>query len=127
MWIFFEISVPSGAPKDMFASVQSRNLTLFWSPPLRSQRNGVIISYLITCSSGDIIINTTRTSSTSLTITGLQPFTNYSCSIIAHTSVGGGPAATINATTRQDGKSLFKQRLFILRALANHKSISEQN
>ena len=84
--------------------MNSHNLTLSWSPPLSSQRNGVIISYLITCSSGDIIINTTRTSSTSLTITGLQPFTNYTCSVSASTIVGEGPAAAKSIVTKEESK-----------------------
>ena len=88
----------------MFASSNSHNLTLSWSPPLPSRRNGVIISYRINCSSGDIIINTTRTSSTSLTITGLQPFTNYTCSVSASTIIGDGPAAVVNTTTDEDSK-----------------------
>ena len=97
--------VPSGLPQNFTNSVTSRTLTLSWSPPLLSQRNGVIISYLITCSSGGSIINGTRTSSTSLTITGLQPFTNYTCSVRAATTVGDGPATPVrHIITDEDGE-----------------------
>ena len=96
--------VPSGVPQNFTISVSSRTFTLSWSPPLPSQRNGVITSYLINCSSGDSIINTTKTSSTSLTITGLEPFTNYTCSVSAATNLGDGPAAENTTSTNEDSK-----------------------
>ena len=97
--------VPSGPPQIFNISPNSRTLTLSWSPPLLSQRNGVIISYLITCSSGGSIINSTRTSSSSLTITGLQPFTNYTCSVRAATIVGDGPATLQDVITSEESKT----------------------
>ena len=97
--------VPNGLPQNSSVqSVTSRTLTLSWSPPLLSRRNGVIISYLITCSSGGSIINSTRTSSTSLTITGLQPFTNYTCSVRAATKLGDGPPAMNFRRTNEDSR-----------------------
>ena len=101
---FYILPEPNGLPQNITFLLTSRSLTLSWSPPLPSQRNGVIISYLITCSSGDIIINTTRTSSTSLTITGLQPFTNYTCSVSASTIIGDGPAVVNSAITSEESK-----------------------
>ena len=99
--------VPSGLPRNITNSVSSHTLTLSWFPPLLSQCNGVIISYLITCTSGGIIINSTRISSTSLTITGLQPFTNYTCSVRAATIVGDGPASPVHhIITDEDGEFL---------------------
>ena len=99
--------VPSGSPQDFRITTTSRTLTLSWSPPLSSQRNGVIISYLITCSSGGSIINSTRTSSTSLTITGLQPFTSYTCFVSAATIVGDGPAGANFTMTNEDSTLLI--------------------
>ena len=95
----------------------SHNITLSWSPPLPSQRNGVIISYLITCSSGDSIINSTRTSSTSLTITGLQPFTNYTCSVRAATIRGDGPAAVNTVETQKECRFLCYNNNFSISLL----------
>ena len=43
--------------------------------------------------------------------------TNYSCSITAHTSAGGGPAATTSVTTLQDGESVSTIRIFIVTSL----------
>ena len=101
-------AVPSGQPQTLIFSTTSHTLTLSWSPPLSSQRNGVIISYLITYSSGGSIINSTRTSSTSLTISGLQPFTNYTCSVRAATIVGDGPATMLDIVTSEDSKTTKK-------------------
>ena len=99
--------VPNGPPQDIDVTVTSHTLTLSWSPPLPSQHNGVIISYLINCSSGGSIINSTRTNSTSLTIAGLQPFTNYTCTVSAATMVGDGPATMRDAITSEDSKKKF--------------------
>ena len=98
--------VPNGPPQNINVEMTAHTLTLSWSPPLPSQRNGVIISYLITCSSGGSIINSTRTSSTSLTITGLQPFTNYTCSVSAATIVGDGPTTARTIETKKESKFL---------------------
>ena len=96
-------TVPSGPPLELVFSLTSHTIVLSWSPPLLSQCNGVITSYLINCTSGDSIINSTRTSSTSLTITGLEPFTNYTCFVRASTVVGDGPAAIIQTMTAEYG------------------------
>ena len=96
--------VPSGPPQDFTISVTSRTLTLSWSPPLPSQQNGVITSYILTWISGGNIINSTRTSSTSLTITGLEPFTNYTFSVNSSTVVGDGPAAVRSVVTNEDSE-----------------------
>ena len=97
-------TVPSGSPLNFTNSTTSRTLTLSWSPPLPSQRNGVIVNYLITCSSGGSIINSTRTSSTILTITGLQPFTDYFCLVRAATIAGDGPATVMHVLTKEESE-----------------------
>ena len=101
--------VPSGPPQNFINLVTSRTLTLSWSPPLPPQRNGVIINYLITCSLEGSIINSTRTSNTSLTITGLQPFTNYTCTVRAATIVGDGLASMLDIVTSEDSKKILLQ------------------
>ena len=101
-FIVISYLVPSGPPQNLVLSVMFHSIILSWSPPLLSQRNGVIINYLITCSSGGSIINSTRTSSTSLTITGLQPFINSTCFVSAATIVGDGPPATVSRVTSDE-------------------------
>ena len=73
--------------------------------------NGVITGYKLQCSGGREVFNrTVMGSQTTTTLSGLLPYTNYSCSITAHTSVGGGPAAVTNVTTEQDGEQIMNEK-----------------
>ena len=70
--------------------------------------NGVITEYQLQCFGGGQEHRwTVNGSQTTTTLSGLLPYTNYSCSITAHTSVGGGPAATTNVVTKQDGEYIL--------------------
>ena len=94
---------PGTPPRDLNGvSNDSRSLTLTWKAPV--QPNGVITEYQLQCSGGGQVFNRTVMETTT-TLSGLLPYTNYSCSITAHTSAGGGPAATTSVTTLQDGES----------------------
>ena len=82
----------------------SRTITLAWSPP--AKQNGVITGYSMLCSKSGVMPNNIisqnfSSSQTTATLSGLLPYTNYSCSITAHTSVGGGPSVTIDVTSKQ--------------------------
>ena len=83
-------------------SNDSRSLSLSWKAPV--QPNGVITEYQLQCSGSGQVFNRTVMETTT-TLSGLLPYTNYSCSITAHTSAGGGPAANTSVTTLQDGES----------------------
>ena len=91
----------------MFMSVDtsSKSISFTWKSPLKP--NGIILKYILQCSRLTEVSNMLKlqlnSSQTTATLSGLQPYTNYSCSIKAHTSVGGGPAATTSVTTEQDG------------------------
>ena len=95
-------AAPSGPPENFIASATSRILTLSWSPPLPSQRNGVTTSYFITCTIGGVTTSN-RISGTSQVI-NIEPFTNYTCTVSAATIVGDGPPATVNGTSDEDGE-----------------------
>ena len=97
-------TVPAGPPRHIIVIVEnSTTITLFWSAPLTP--NGVITDYQLQCSGdGQMLSYSVLGSQTTTTLSGLLPYTNYSCSITAHTSVGGGPAATTSVTTLQDGE-----------------------
>ena len=89
---------PSGPPQNITFIVASHSATFFWSPPIVSQQNGVITRYSIACISKFGIVDR-NTSSTSLNVTGLRPFTNYTCLVDAATVVGVGPPAVVQIMT----------------------------
>ena len=96
-------SVPSGPPQDFTISVTARRITVSWSPPLLLQRNGVITDYNVTCAF-DEVTSSIRYDNTSLSIS-VAPFTSYSCSVRAATSVGDGPATpVISGVTDEDSE-----------------------
>ena len=97
--------VPSGAPQEFTILSISHTLTLSWSPPLPSQRNGVITSYLVTCTIGGVT-NSNRISGTSQVI-NIDPFTSYTCSVRAATMVGDGPPATVSGTSDEDSEYII--------------------
>ena len=100
-------TVPAGPPRQVFAIAEnSKTVTLIWSAP--ATPNGVITEYQFQCSGGGQVFNR-AVMETTTTLSGLLPYTYYSCSITAHTSVGGGPAATTSVTTLQDGKYSYLQ------------------
>ena len=86
----------------VITTVTSKSVTLTWKPP--TEPNGFITEYQFQCSGESHAVNSNvMGSQTTNTLSRLLPYTNYSCSITAHTSVGGGPAATTSVTTLQDG------------------------
>ena len=94
-------TVPAGPPRQVFIVAESStSINVNWSAPLTP--NGVITEYQLQCSGGAQVFSRTVMETTT-TLSGLLPYTNYSCSISAHTSAGGGPAATTSVNTLQDG------------------------
>ena len=102
----FRSTVPTSYPQN-FAAVasNSRSATVTWDPPPMAQQNGIIILYTINVTvadSGEMFQLTSTT--TSLTVSTLQPFTTYFCIIAASTSVGMGPFSTVvTLQTPEDG------------------------
>ena len=100
-------SVPSSPPTNFTIDiVSSTDIELSWQPPVASDQNGVITNYSVSIeksSSGEIVAEQT-VSGISFSVTGLLPHTTYVCSVLASTSVGMGPAASLVTTTPQDGK-----------------------
>ena len=85
-----------------------------WDPVPEIDQNGIITTYeilygpLITFNGLVIggIANTTNGSESSLVITGLEEFVEYSIRMRAYTTVGPGPfSPVVSNTTFEDGKS----------------------
>ena len=110
----FSSTVPSSYPQNFTAvATSSRSAIVTWDAPPMAQQNGIIILYTINVTvadSGEMFQLTSTT--TSLTVSTLQPFTTYFCSIAASTSVGMGPFSTvITLQTPEDG-TLLCMRLY---------------
>ena len=97
-------TVPSGSPRNVTVSVRnSRSISLSWDPPKLPEQNGILRQYIVTVSSGSTFTRMVSSSHTFLTIGGLRPFTNYTCSVQAVT-VGSGPSSMVQIATPEDGK-----------------------
>ena len=129
--ILFIAEAPAGAPQN-FSIIPgdhgptSREVTFFWDLPLPSQRNGIITSYTISCSPDTEslpVIVITLPGAEGLTVGGFQPFTEYSCMIIATNSQGSGPLALVTTRTNEDGMSTCFQALYSYRYLINYTTL----
>ena len=86
-------------------SVYSRNITLSWTLPEENGRNGIITSYMVTCTDEDGVSTSLTTSGVTATVGGLSPYSPYVCSVSASTSAGAGPPVTASLTTATDGNA----------------------
>ena len=104
---FCNFIVPTGAPLNCTSTnIQSENVDLNWAPPELSLQNGWLISYNINCSQiGQHYTN--NVSLLTLSVTGLSPYTSYSCDVSAVNVVGEGPVTTCSFTTEQDSKFIY--------------------
>lgn len=88
--------------------MSSTSLRVAWTLLPSDQVNGILLGYNVTfkkageTSASEQYINTTLNSTV---LRGLEKFTVYEVTVSAFTKVGPGPAANINASTDQDGKS----------------------
>ena len=115
-YFVFIIIIINTAPETSAAtyslsSQNSTSVTINWTPPVKP--NGVIIEYQLQCFGGNQEYRwTVKGPQTTTTLSGLLPYTNYSCSITAHTSVGGGPAVISVVTTHEDGIKTYMSLKF---------------
>ncbi len=89
-------------------SLQSRSLHIAWNPPALRDRNGIIRKYLVNIAGKfeDVSLPslTLESHNTSLLISDLYPYSNYTISVSTFT-IGEGPfSADLTVTTLEDGK-----------------------
>ena len=102
-------SAPTGPPLNVDATpVNSTSVTMSWNPPAAENQNGVITGYVINLTTvGSEGISQNSSSSDNITIGSLHPFTTYTFTVAAQTSVGTGPYTTSSTVmTPEDGMSL---------------------
>ena len=97
---------PSGPPRNLQAVVtDSRSMFITWEPPVPEERNGILRQYVITLMSVETDeIVTTSSIGTSVTVSGLLPFTTYRCRVAAQTIATGPTSEAVLARTFEDSK-----------------------
>ena len=96
----------------MFDTVFGERQAMFsWSPPLVTERNGVIITYTLSCSPSPSTLPLSISQAVPVTVTGFTPDTRYICSVMAHNGLGAGPAAQETFTTQPDCMLTFSKIL----------------
>ena len=102
------VSAPANAPEDTIANPvdsEPHQLEVTWSQ-VPYDCTGDLTGYLVTWEvEGNILSHTTETTTTSYTITELEPCTEYTVNVAAISQTGlSGPNATVTASTGIDGK-----------------------
>ena len=89
-------------------NASSTSIFVSWGQVPFLDRNGVILSYTVTYTalpSGSTQTKNVTAPSNQTTLTGLNKYTNYSITVFASTSKGGGNQSTaIVITTNEDSK-----------------------
>ncbi len=89
-------SAPTGSPGvPTVNQIMSTNVTLMWTEILISERNGVIIGYLIRYGNAATVqTRDTGSNTTTFVFTGLNPFTHYAFGVAGKNSANTGPFST---------------------------------
>ena len=105
-------------------STSSTSINISWSPPPEQDQNGVITAYDITyvTSGRNVMMNSTSGSTLSIELSELAKFSEYSISVAASTSIGGGPSVSITVTTDTDGELNASNASVIVNSFFPHSS-----
>ena len=90
------------------SSPSSTSIVVSWDHPLPQDQNGLIVNYTVLSQlEQELNMTSTNGNGTTLTLSDLDVFTNYTISVMAHTSAGAGdPSAEIMIRTL-DGSEFF--------------------
>ena len=95
-------AIPGAPQKIQISNITSSTISLFWSPPLVSERHGLtIFGYIINCLTDHSSLGNSHlhTDSHSAIFVNLHPFTAYNCCIAANSNHGRGRFACLRAVT----------------------------
>ena len=92
------------------------SIALSWSPPgPPSAVNGIIREYSVTVENVNLAeVETYIAFGTSINITNLHPYTEYSCRVAAFTVAMGPLSLSVNITTDQDGNYMYKKTCIVV-------------
>ena len=93
-------TAPSGFDQIVVLERGSRYLIISWDPPAAA--NGILVNYTV-LQAGDVIA-ATPPDVLQYSVSPLLPFTTYSFSVMACTSVGCVESQDIQTTTQEDGE-----------------------
>ena len=87
--------------------LNSSAVIVTWQPPPPEHQNGIVTAYVVSVSleGNDTTPQYYNTTSLSLTLVGLLPFSTYTVAVAAETDIGRGPFSTsFTIHTPEDGK-----------------------
>ena len=106
--------VPSAPPSNVTGhSISSASIFVQWNKVPAADQNGVILSYTVTYRAlltGSSQTKNVTAPANQATLTGLNEYTNYSITVFATTSKGGGNESTpIVVITDEDSKFVITE------------------
>lgn len=108
IFIFSLYTEPAGPPFNIsHINVTMTSFTLRWSPP--QQSNGVILFYTVTYCCKEERTVSLNTTNTIITLSNLQPNSQYTVQIMAWTNNGSGPLSE-----SQSFKTLYSKFIVIV-------------
>ena len=99
--LYITILAPTAEPEEFSYTLEDTVVLFSWLQPIEAKRNGIIVSYTLTCTVGsnDILEYTIKAIKQSIYFGVYDRVTDYSCDILASTAAGDGPTASLSFTT----------------------------